>query len=152
KRTKGNIMADFWDDLRFAVRLLGKTPLFAVVVVLILALGVGANTAIFSLVDAVMLRSLPVRDSQELVLLSWAARKPPKFRSYSSYGDCGIPRAFRGANPHGCSFSRPFFLDLRAQQQVFSGMLAAAYTGRLLVMGEGPAAVAEGQLVSGDFF
>src|SRR5215470_138261 len=102
KRTKGNIMGDFLDDLRFAVRLLGKTPLFAAVVVLMLALGIGANTAIFSLVDAVMLRSLPVRDSQELVLLSWAARKPPKFRGYSSYGDCGIPRAFRGANPHGC--------------------------------------------------
>src|SRR5881394_370289 len=65
-----------WRDLRFAVRLLGKSPGFSAVAVLTLALGIGANTAIYSLMESILLRSLPVADPQSLVVLNWHSRPP----------------------------------------------------------------------------
>jgi putative ABC transport system permease protein len=59
-----------WQDVRFGLRMIAKKPGFSVVVVLSLALGIGANTAIFSLVDAVLLKALPVQRPDELVVLS----------------------------------------------------------------------------------
>jgi hypothetical protein len=63
----GPFLASIWQDLRFGARLLRLSPIFAVIAILSLALGIGANTAIFQLLDAVRLRSLPVQDPQELV-------------------------------------------------------------------------------------
>ena len=65
-------------DLRFGVRTLTTAPAFTAIIVVTLALGIGANTAIFTLVDAVMLRALPVRDPQQLVVLQWSARHWPQ--------------------------------------------------------------------------
>ena len=56
-------------DLRLALRGLGRSPLFAAVAILSLALGIGANTAIFTLIDQILLRQLPVRDPESLVML-----------------------------------------------------------------------------------
>lgn len=143
-------MHTLWQDVRYAIRLLSRSPGFAAVAVLTLALGIGGNTAIFSLIDAVMLRVIPVRDPQQLVLLNWAAHKSPKYHMSWSYGDCG--GHFGAANPTGCSFSHPFVNAIRSQTNFFSGLAAFAGAGQLDLAGNGAASLIKGQYVSGDFF
>jgi len=140
---------DLWQDIRYGLRMLLKSPSFTAIAVLTLALGIGANTAIFSLIDAVMLRSLPVEKPSELALLKWSAHKSPRIHGYMSSGDC--PNDLRGANPSGCSFSEPMFREIRNANQ-FSGVAAFANSGPLSLTGNGPASMVNGQLVSGDFF
>ena len=144
-------LEQLWQDIRYGVRMLAKSPGFAAVAILTLALGIGANTAIFSLIDAVMLRSLPVENPSQLVLLKWGARNAPNIHGYMSSGDCPTDLSFAARNPSGCSFSEPIFREI-AQTNLFSGTAAFANSGRLNLSGNGPATVINGQLVSGDFF
>ena len=142
---------DLWQDIRYGLRMLRNSPGFAAIAVLTLALGIGANTAIFSLINAVMLRSLPVEKPSELVVLRWSARKAPRIIGYMSSGDCPSNLRFGAANPTGCSFSEPIFREIRNTNQ-FSGVAAFANSGPLSLTGNGPASMISGQLVSGDFF
>jgi predicted permease len=143
-------METLFEDLRYALRQLRKSPGFTAVALLTLVLGIGANTAIFSLIDALMLKSLPVHNPQELVLLKWSAHKKPEFHSSSSYGDCNSN--YTDVNPSGCSFSRPFYDDLRAHSEMFSGVTAFAGGVELDINGNGPASIARGQIVAGNYF
>src|SRR5438128_9309179 len=95
------MMETLWQDLRYGLRTFIKQPGFTAVAVLTLALGIGANTAIFSLIDAVLLKLLPVKDPAQLVAL-----------------------AATSAGPRGPAFSYPMFQDLRDRSQVFAGILA----------------------------
>src|SRR6476660_768987 len=90
-------------DFRYALRTLARTPGFTVVAVLTLALGIGANTAIFTLLDQVLLRLLPVKDPQQLVLLSMRGRH-------------------YGSNWGGNAISHPMYRDFQAHNEVFSEM------------------------------
>src|SRR5258707_9506278 len=135
-------METLLQDLRYSVRMLAKALVFAVVAVLTLAMGIGANTAIFSLVDAVMLRSLPVRDPSQLVILQWMAHKPPEMDEYSSFGDCGESGI---SGPSGCSFALPIFEQIRSQTNVFSGVTAFAGPPGLDLSGNGPASIVEAE-------
>jgi len=126
-----NSLEILWRDVRFVLRMLFKNPGFTAVVVLSLALGIGANTAIFSLMNAVMLRKLPVRNPEQLV-------QPARVG------------ASWGAAP---SFSYPSFQRFRDQNHVFAGILAAStlYGGVDAEVGGEPESVA-GELVTGNFF
>src|SRR5262245_60262963 len=94
-------------DLRYAMRQLSKSPGFAVVAILTLAVGIGANTAIFSLLNAVVLRKLPVSAPHELVF----------FGDSSAEGSTGYLAS-------GRAFSYPFYLEFRDRNQTFASIAA----------------------------
>jgi predicted permease len=142
-----------WQDIRYGLRMLAKNRGFTAVAVATLALGIGANTAIFSLVNAVMLQSLPVRHPEQLVVLRWSAHTWPQNTGTSSFGDCrSRDRDRPGPNSGGCSFSYPVFKEIRAQKDLFSNIAAFAGPAQLDLSGNGPASMARGELVSGDYF
>lgn len=125
-------MGTIGQDVRYAFRTLWRVPAFTLVVVLTLGLGIGANTAIFTLMDQVLLRALPVHDPASLVALNSKG---------SNMGRMEGPR----------TFSYPMFRQLRAGNDVFDGMLAR-YTTSLTMLVDNRAERVRGELVSGDFF
>jgi putative ABC transport system permease protein len=129
------LVETLWQDLRFGVRLLRLNPGFAAVAIASLALGIGANTAIFQLIDAVRLRTLPVKNPQELAEV--------KLSEGGGYG--GI---MEGWHPE---MTNPLWEQVRDHQQAFSGMFAWAMDTFNLARG-GQAHNVPGLWVSGDFF
>jgi predicted permease len=142
-------LENLYEDLRYGIRSLAKTKGFAIVAILTLALGIGANTAIFSLIDAALLRSIPVRDARHLVVGQWRAHKNPN-GSITGYGDCDESQ---GSSAGGCSFSEPFFREIRSQNGLFASLAAFAGGDRLDLSGDGAASTVEDpQFVSGNYF
>lgn len=127
-------------DIRYALRQLRRSPGFAFTVVITLALGIGANAAVFTLFDQVLLRMLPVEKPKELVRFAWTG-------SFS-----GSMSSFGGNDPtHTDYFSVPMYKDLRDKNQVFSGMLAADRTG-LGITWHNQAEGGDAEIVSGNYF
>ena len=137
-------------DLRYGLRQMRQSPAFAATSVLILALGIGANTAIFTLLDAVMLRTIPVKDLNQLVVPSWTAKQLPRNYGYNSFEPCTVSDA-RSSEKY-CSFSYPMFRVFAAQSRSLSSV--AAFVGPLIVNSSvsGFAERAPAELVSGNFF
>ncbi|HET8635805.1 MAG TPA: permease prefix domain 1-containing protein, partial [Acidobacteriaceae bacterium] len=138
----------FGQDLRYGWRTWRKNPLFVAMAVLSLALGIGANTAIFSVMDAVMLRALPVRDPGQLVVLNWRANLNPgvvKDHTGSSYDT----PAGGVTSP---DFPWPAYKLFRSHSSVFSTLLAYKGAGRLNLIVHGQAEVGDVEFVSGNFF
>ena len=125
-------MGNLVQDLRYAIRTFRKSPVFVLVALLSLAFGIGANTAIFTLVDQVLLRLLPVKDPQELVLL-WG--RGPHY----------------GSNNGRHKLSYPMYEDFRDHNQVFSGMFCSWETA-MSVSSDGRTERVDGELVSGTYF
>jgi putative ABC transport system permease protein len=129
-------MGNFVQDVKYALRMLGKNPGFTIIAVITLALGIGANTAIFSLTDQVLLRMLPVGHPKELVILRSPGPSPGR-----NWND----------GPGGTSFSYPAYKDLRDQNQVLSGLLAR-FSTQVSVAAQGSSELANGELVTGNYF
>src|SRR5690348_18315512 len=103
-------------DLKYTFRMLARTPGFTAVAVLTLALGIGANTAIFTLLDQVLLRLLPVKDPQQLVLLTMRGRH-------------------YGSNWDANAISHTMFREYRNHNEVFSVMFCSSPTPARLCVG-----------------
>jgi len=141
-------MKTIFTDIRYGMRSLLKHPGFMAVAVLTLALGVGANTALFSVVDAVLLKKLPVKDPDRLVLFkaSWDGEK---------FG----PGGFNGSNPRdpktgltvGTSFPVQTLARFRQEQSIVSDVFGFSPMGLNLNAG-GQAEVVDGQVVSGNYY
>ncbi|HEV2468067.1 MAG TPA: ABC transporter permease [Candidatus Sulfotelmatobacter sp.] len=139
-------------DVRYGLRMLAKSPGFTAVAILTLALGIGANTSIFSLIDGILMRSLPVRDAQSLVVLKWSAHKNPEAHNANIYGDCGNETFGGPSGSSSCSFPEPFFRDISEQSGIFSSVAAFANEGPLNISGNGMASVLTAEAISGQCF
>jgi len=135
-------------DIRFGVRMLVKSPGFTAVAVLSLALGIGANTTIFTLINAVRLKMLPVENPSRLVLLQWVVPEGVGTPARSSWGS---NRRENGLNT-GTSFSYPAYEYIRDGNQVFSGVLGFANLGRVSIASDGEASRAQAQMITGGAF
>src|SRR5260370_22324224 len=127
-------------DLRYGMRGLFRNPGFTVVAVLTLALAIGANATIFSLLSQALMRALPVQDPEQLVVLSFAGANP------------GHTQSDGGNTPgHKYEFSYPMYLDLRDKNTALSGLIAAAPVSIGVVWNNHAEAVSA-EIVTGNYF
>jgi predicted permease len=132
-------MESIIQDLRYAIRMLGKSPAFTIVAVLTLALGIGANTAIFTLINAVILKMLPVRDVERLVVL----------------GDPTLAHSRSHGTPQTDIFSYPLYREIREHNNVFDDVMAAGELHRVRTTDASGKSISDevlGSLVSGNYF
>jgi hypothetical protein len=139
-------LEDFVQDARYGVRALRRTPIFAAVVVLSLALGIGANTALFSLVEATLLRAVPVDAPHELVQFRWRSRN--WFPDMANFAGSGSISQYRRSP----TFSNALFDALRDTAKTMSHVFAFSRIMPVSAAIDGHADSTAIQLVSGDYF
>ena len=135
-------------DLKQAARMLLQTKGWTDVVLLSLALGIGANTALFSGVNGLLLRTVPVPEPDRLVRIRWAG-KNDMMRSSSGYGNNGKNEAGEDVRE---TISYPIYKTLVAANQTLTGIAAGAPANGLNVVYDGKADNASGFIVSGNYF
>ncbi len=142
---------NFWEqlqqDVRYGLRAMAANPLFTAMAVLSLALGIGANTAIYSFMDAILLRSLPVQHPEQLVVVNWRAKDHPTV----IHGQNGSRHREGGVTT---SPNYPFgvFQLLRSNAEPLGSLFAYATAWEVNLVAENQAEIADGQLVSGGFY
>jgi predicted permease len=143
-----NTIENLVRDVRYGFRVLRRTPVFTAVAMVSLAIGIGANTAVFSLVDKVLLRTLPVRNAEELVVLGWSANNSPRTlnSTYSNSGGGGSYGRF-----HTNVFSWPMFESAR-RSGALAETIGYSQLPRLNVLANGDSRVTGGIAVSGNYF
>jgi len=119
-------------DVKYGWRQIVKNPFFSITVVVVLALGIGANTAIFSVINAVLIKPLPYKDSEQLVML------------WQRFPNIGMPKDQNYT-------SAPEFLDVRRYSSAFSDVAAMQQTGMNIRVADLPEMIS-GQRVSASFF
>ncbi len=137
-------------DLRYGWRTLRKNPLFTAMAVLSLALGIGANTAIYSVIDAIMIRALPVRNPGELAIVNWRVKNkqdPAVIQSHT-----GSSYAEPGGGKTSPDFPWPVYELLHNHNNVFSTLFAYQNAGQLNLAIHGQAELGPVEFVSGNFF
>jgi predicted permease len=139
-------MKTIWRDMRYGLRQLRKSPGFTAIAVLSLALGIGANTAIFSLINGVLFKSLPVRDPHELRVINWACF------GYELNSFSGSTNRSKSGQTYSGSFPYPTYCDFRDRAAGFSEVFAFSELGNMTVIANGMAFTADGLMVSGNFF
>jgi len=145
-------MNSFWHDLRYGWRMLLKHKGFTAVAVLSLALGIGANTALFSVMDAVLIKTLPVRDPEQLVLFEWQAGRA--FRTNGMSGTSNVPET-PGTRANSL-FRYDVFEKMRQTSAVaespISDLFAFAPIPELAAVIGNQAEIVNGQAVSGGYY
>src|SRR5262245_32891371 len=137
-----------WRDFQLAARMLRQTKGWTIVVVASLALGIGANTALFSAVNGLLLRKLPVRDPDALVRIRYAG--PNEVRTdVLAYGYTAPDVRGRAVEP---VFSYPMYRRFLASNHTMTDLAAAAPFGRVNIVVNGQAEVASALVSSGNFF
>jgi macrolide transport system ATP-binding/permease protein len=135
-------------DLRYSVRTMAASPGFTAMAVLSLALGIGANTAIYSFMDAILLRALPVQNPESLVVLNWHSKSFPAVVHGLTGSNFQDPKTGHTSG----NFPYPAFDLLRDNNPVLASIFAFNNAGRLNLQIHGQADLAAGQYVSGAFF
>jgi predicted permease len=140
-----------WQDARYALRSMRHNKAFTAVVVGSLALGIGANTAIYSFLEAVVLRSLPVRDPQALVVMKWRAKGYALARSGMMWTTDGS-RSDRNTGTISSIFPYPALATFQQRPDVLASAFGYVSASRLSVTAQGETEAVKGQFVSGGYF
>jgi macrolide transport system ATP-binding/permease protein len=143
-----NLIEDLIRDVAFAFRTLRKSPVFTLAALFSLALGIGANTAIYSFMDAIMMRALPIPNAENLFIVNWRAKGWPNVAHHQHGDGYKTPEGIAASG----TFPYPVWELLHNHNETFSTLFAFADAGRLNLVAGNQASLGNGEYVSGNYF